>query len=644
MIHENLRRDDIQSLRGIAVLLVLLHHAKVPPFQGGYLGVDIFFVISGFLITNLLARAVQGGTFSFRDFYWRRARRLLPAAYVTILACVLLSPFLLTDLEMADFVKQVFGAVTFTANIVLWLQTGYFERAAELKPLLHTWSLSIEEQYYLILPAVLVFAPKRLWLRGAVALTLLSLFVCLVVLPFKAGAVFYLLPTRAWEMGIGSVLAIWSIHCAQPLARLSTLNFVALLVLGWLWFWPFSRAHPGLDALLACLATAMLLAQPLSLLSSGVAARTLAWVGDRSYSLYLVHWPLFAFLNSANVGGDNLAWQYRFIGIVASLILAALLYWAVEHRFRIKGGALRKRSGVAALLACSLLLCVATTIIASGSHAQADFGYRLRTNFGLSQDCESTDAYVPKATCTTAANPRILVWGDSYAMHLVPGLVASTELPVAQATRSTCAPILGTALYALPTHTETWAKSCVEFNDAVLRSLSKEFQSVQVVVLSSPWDYLLDAPVMVDGTSVQHARSELLVARMKLTVNAIRAMGKRVILVAPPPGPGFDAGRCNERLISGTWSFGGTADCQFDLDKANARSQTVRSFLDQISRDGGVTVVTFDDALCSVATNRCTTRWGSTLLYRDVGHLSYEGSIAVAARIKLGQLVENLAR
>ena len=128
MNKDNQPRSDIQSLRGIAVLLVLMHHTKVPPFQAGYLGVDIFFVISGFLITNLMARAVQGGTFSFRDFYRRRARRLLPAAYATILACVLLYPFLLTALEMGEFVKQVFGSVTFAENIVLWLQTGCCRR------------------------------------------------------------------------------------------------------------------------------------------------------------------------------------------------------------------------------------------------------------------------------------------------------------------------------------------------------------------------------------------------------------------------------------------------------------------------------------------------------------------------------------
>ena len=625
------------------MLLVVLHHGKVPPFQGGYLGVDVFFVLSGFLITSLVARGVQGGTFSFGEFYWRRARRLLPAAYVTIAACVVLSPFLLNDLEMRDFVKQVVGAVTFTANIVLWLQTGYFERAAELKPLLHMWSLSIEEQYYLILPAALAFAPRKLWLPGAVVLTLLSSLVCSSALSYKPGAVFYLLPTRAWELGFGSVLAIWSMDKKLPSARLSIPSLTSLLVIGWLWFAPIGRAHPGVDAFLACAATAVLLARPLSALSSGVVARGLVWVGDRSYSLYLVHWPVIAFLNSADVGDRGLSWQYRLIAIAASFILAALLYRTVEHRFRVQGGAIRDRASVGAIFWSSVLLCVAVVILSNASRSEADFANRLRANFGLSQDCESTGAFVPKATCTTASNPGILVWGDSFAMHLLPGLIATTESTVAQATRTTCAPILSVAEYAPPMQTAPWAKSCVEFNDAVLRSLSKEFRSVQVVVLSSPWNYLFDGPAIVDDSFVQNANSELMVARTKLTIEAIRALGKRVVVVAPPPRPGFDAGRCNERLHSGKWSFGGTPDCQFELDKANLRSQAVRSFLEKISREASVDVITFEQVLCSETTNRCATRLGGTVLYRDVGHLSYEGSVALAERMKLGRMVAQRA-
>lgn len=131
-------RTDIQALRGFAVLIVVFYHARLLPIKAGYLGVDIFFVISGFLITSQIAKQLEAGTFSFKAFYYRRALRILPAAYCVFGFCLLLSPWLLSSLEMVDFAKQIWGALSFTGNIVLWLQTGYFEQAAELKPLLHT--------------------------------------------------------------------------------------------------------------------------------------------------------------------------------------------------------------------------------------------------------------------------------------------------------------------------------------------------------------------------------------------------------------------------------------------------------------------------------------------------------------------------
>jgi peptidoglycan/LPS O-acetylase OafA/YrhL len=148
-------RTDLQALRGIAILLVLLHHAHVPFLKAGFLGVDLFFTISGFLITNIITAAIERGEFSFRAFYFRRAKRLLPAAYVTLAVTTLVSVFFLNASELSDYAKQVYGALTFTANVSLWMQTGYFESAAKLKPLLHVWSLSIEEQYNHLLPAAL---------------------------------------------------------------------------------------------------------------------------------------------------------------------------------------------------------------------------------------------------------------------------------------------------------------------------------------------------------------------------------------------------------------------------------------------------------------------------------------------------------
>src|SRR5690348_9810931 len=160
----NKTRTDIQALRGLAISLVLLYHAGIGLFPRGFLGVDIFFVVSGYLITGLVKEGIEDGTFRFSYFYFRRAKRLLPAAYATFLIVALVAPSVLDAQELRDLTRQLFGAVTFTANFVLLFQSGYFSSAAELKPLLHTWSLSIEEQYYLLLPAFLVFTPRKYWI------------------------------------------------------------------------------------------------------------------------------------------------------------------------------------------------------------------------------------------------------------------------------------------------------------------------------------------------------------------------------------------------------------------------------------------------------------------------------------------------
>lgn len=159
-----LPRIDIQALRGLAVLLVVLYHVKIGSVTGGYLGVDVFFVISGYLITTLVASGIERGDFRLTDFYFRRAKRLLPAAYVTFAITAILAPWFLNQQELRDFMTQIIGAVTFTGNFVLWQQTGYFEGAGDLKPLLHVWSLAIEEQYYFLLPAALLFIKPSRWL------------------------------------------------------------------------------------------------------------------------------------------------------------------------------------------------------------------------------------------------------------------------------------------------------------------------------------------------------------------------------------------------------------------------------------------------------------------------------------------------
>ena len=354
-------RTDIQVLRGFAILLVLLHHGRLLPWlKAGHLGVDVFFVVSGYLITRVIQRALKDGTFSFTEFYLRRAKRLLPAAYSTFAVTVLLSNLFLTEPEMWDFAWQMLGAVTFTGNIALWMQTGYFEGAAQLKPLLHVWSLSIEEQYYLLLPAALMFTPPRFWKLGILAMVAGSLLLCFALLSSKPGAVFYLLPTRAWELGLGSLgVLVWEGSVAGTwLARLFWPALAALLLVP---FFPTGAPHPGLDALIVCTATLVILLRRHPLLNQGWAARGPAHLGDISYSLYLVHWPLLAF--SANAWVSPVPGWVRAGLVVVSIFLSWGLYrWVEDPIRRLPFQATKKI--ICATLAASLGLVLAAFIFA----------------------------------------------------------------------------------------------------------------------------------------------------------------------------------------------------------------------------------------------------------------------------------------
>lgn len=637
--------------------MVVLYHLKIGPTAGGYLGVDVFFVISGYLITTLVAGGIERGSFRLAEFYFRRAKRLLPAAYVTILVTALCAPWFLNQQELRDFALQAIGAVTFTANIFLWQQTGYFEGASDLKPLLHTWSLSLEEQYYMLLPAALLLLPRTLWLRAVIGALFFSLALCVVGGAVKPIATFYLLPTRAWELLIGSAGALIVLvpgvasHVAgsRVVRALFFPSLGILLVLGAL---PIGERHPGTDALLICLATLIVILRRHEGLERAVITKGLARVGDISYSLYLVHWPIIALLKNAWVGQEaELSLTLRLAALGTSFAAAHLLYRFIEDPirkapFRYTAALVAKTS-----LVSVMLVAIAPTVILT-SKGSVDYSEIRRINHGLSKECEYQSVFELKAECTSGVNPNVLVWGDSFAMHLVPGLVAQLQTGgIIQATRSSCGPILNMGPQRLknpepgPNYDRAWAERCMEFNLSVL-NLVRTSPSIETVVLSSPfnqyvsanWVHVMNAG---NGVSVVTPSIENSAEALHRTVAELRTAGKKVVLIAPPPSSGFNVGACLERLLTGRIRLGATEDCTIPLDKYRDDQGPVLALM-QAAEKLGVPVIRLSDYLCKGET--CETMIDGTMIYRDSGHLSHDGSRLLAARMKWAKLIEQQAR
>jgi len=360
-------REDIDWLRAIAVLSVVAFHFEMPGIHGGFVGVDIFFVISGYLITGIIQAEVKEGRFSFARFYERRVRRLLPALYAMVALSAIPSFRFLLASERAEFFRSVAAVVTFTSNVFFWLQSGYFDHAAVEKPLLHTWSLAVEEQFYLALPvlvwALLRAAPKsRLALPlmlGALTAASFTLGVALMRADSSAAA-FFLSPPRAWEFLLGGLVALPGMPVLRSPWTQFTVRAVALVAIAIpiLSLRP-GPGFPGVNALLPCIGAALYIWSGV-----GVPTQERPWYshhhvvrffGQISYSLYLWHWPLFAFARFSKASlvletGDKVA-------LFALTVAISYLSWRfVEQPFRLRRLAVSRHVAFGLAAASSLVL------------------------------------------------------------------------------------------------------------------------------------------------------------------------------------------------------------------------------------------------------------------------------------------------
>lgn len=640
-------RADIQALRGLAVLLVVVYHARLGLFHAGYLGVDIFFVISGFLITSMVKSQIEREKFSFKEFYFRRAKRLLPAAYTTIFATTILAYFLLTGTELKQYAQQAAGAISFTANYVLMRQGSYFGGDAELKPLLHMWSLSIEEQYYLVLPALMFFINRRYWFGLVIIAMIVSFIGCVAIAAWKPQVAFYSFPTRAWELGVGSLGAfIVARQDAQNLAKwMFWPSLVALIALP---IFPFGGSHPGIDALVACFATLIVILRAHPALN-GAAVKPLAWVGDISYSLYLVHWPLFAL--AANIWVGEAPYHIRLIIAGVSILLAWAQYHFIENPIRSAQISFSwRRAGLT--LTLSFILAALPFALYYSNHKNAEYAFERRGNTGLGESCVSDSSYSPQAQCMTSPAPDLMVWGDSYAMHLLPGIRQEWKgAGVIQATKYVCGPLIGLAPFANSVEmaqTRSWADGCLDYNDQVLDYLKSS--SVKTVVLASVFKQYLtpDQFDVVERNGVgqpeveRKATQETALRAAERTITALRKMGKKVVVIAPPPALDWDAGMCSERILRGIPTYGQYADCSIPDTEYKTKRRAVLDFMQALQKQFDIDVIMFDDALRSGDGYR--TREDGKIIYISNGHLSYTGSQLLARQMHMGQLIADKAR
>jgi peptidoglycan/LPS O-acetylase OafA/YrhL len=526
-------RPDIDGLRALAVVSVLIFHAFPNALPGGFIGVDIFFVISGYLITKVITQEIDRSTFTIGSFYSRRIRRIFPGLLLVIPFCLLVGWLGLVPTEFLKLGQHAVAGATFVSNFVLWREAGYFDEASELKPLLHLWSLAIEEQFYIFWPLILIGISKWTWNGRPLALPLTLLFIVLsfvlnvFALPINPVAAFYSPLCRFWEILFGSALCLSQSHPVKGSTTALLLSLTGLLLIAFGLAYVSASHFPGWWGLPPVIgATLIIAAGPQSPLNRLVLGNKLAvGIGLISYPLYLWHWPvLFAIRNLQLRAATP---KHIIAGLGITFLLAWLTYRLVEKPFRANRAATKKAVGLAAGMAIVAAIGiwivqqqgvpwrlpkVIVQMVSGVDEEQIKRQWRDKDCFlGTEESVGSynTSICVDK---NPPESPMVLLWGDSNAAALVPGVLSlqrTQPFRFAQFTMSLCPPILQYEVERRPT--------CIGNNDFVLSQISK--LRPKVVVLHAQWGIYEEA-----------------LPRLEKTFARLKAAGtERIVLMGPAP-------------------------------------------------------------------------------------------------------------
>lgn len=650
-------RPDIDGLRAIAVSTVVLFHAGASIFSGGYIGVDVFFVISGYLITGIINNEIVSGKFSLANFFERRIRRIFPALFFMIAVTSLFASIFMMPKDLMDFSKSLVATVFSGSNMLFWWQSGYFDGAAEAKPLLHTWSLAVEEQFYLVFPISLAMAyrffPKRIMivLVSAIVLTFVLSVVFMKISPISS---FYLAPLRAWELLIGSMIAL-----AKPPEfkkqiyrdALSVAGLAAIIVPAILYtkLTPF----PAQGALLPVLGSAAIIfagVNGTSLVGRMLALRPVVFVGLLSYSFYLWHWPALVIYEYVLI--DELTPLQSAMAVTFAFFMAYVSWKFVERPFRSKTGVFNRQSKVFGAAFATVFVAAALgggLLLAEGMPSR----FSPETRKILAASSSFTDRMSkcsgrtelqldPKGGCVIGESPTPtgFLIGDSHADAMtgaVQAISKDTGMSFYYGVDASCPPLLGVGTDA----------ACIDNNRKRLDFIARHPEITTVVVVSR-WTSYTHGRAVDFGPAESNEQLPSLVLQtgeilprfskeasghfqdgLTAMVKRLVAMKKNVIVVYPIPETGYNIPTTLARMVD---QGRRPEDFTRPADYYRSRHRDTFAMLDGLPYGAHLKAFHPEKDICKG--KRCMVYARGEVLYWDDDHLSIEGAKFLARSLE----------